>query len=185
VSWQDIPGWSEDIIPFYEFIEKEIPQGGTFVEVGVFLGRSLCCMATRRPDLDIWAIDPWLTEPSSGFLGLAEMRPHVEPHGSLWRAFHYHMARSAPEVYERVHVLRTVSEHGLRAAPQADMIFIDGAHDYDHVYQDIALSLLRLKDSGILAGHDYGHPQCPGVAQAVDNLLPDRKLMDTCWYVKR
>ena len=54
---------------------------------------------------------------------------------------------------------------------QFDFIYIDGAHDYDSVKQDIELALPLLKPRGILAGHDY-LPQHPGVvAKAVHEVL--------------
>jgi hypothetical protein len=57
MSYQDIPGWSDDIIPFYENVANMLPWDGTFVEVGVFLGRSLSRMGELRPDLKLIAID--------------------------------------------------------------------------------------------------------------------------------
>lgn len=53
-----------------------------------------------------------------------------------------------------------------------DFVYIDGAHDYEHVMQDIAIWWPLVGDTGILAGHDYddGHP---GVVQAV-NEFADR-----------
>lgn len=36
-----------------------------------------------------------------------------------------------------------------------DLIFIDGAHDYENVCNDIEVSINALKSGGILCGHDY------------------------------
>jgi len=50
------------------------------------------------------------------------------------------------------------------------MVFIDANHKYQHVKEDIMAWLPKVKDSGILCGHDY----CPaetGVYRAVNELL--------------
>jgi SAM-dependent methyltransferase len=58
-------------------------------------------------------------------------------------------------------------------------IFIDGAHDYESVRNDITHALRLLAPGGLLAFHDYrcGLPQegfDPGVEQAVNELLATR-----------
>lgn len=55
-----------------------------------------------------------------------------------------------------------------------DVVFIDGAHDYESVKADIEKAIDVLTIDGVLMFHDYGHPCHPGVAQAVDELCRDR-----------
>ena len=38
-----------------------------------------------------------------------------------------------------------------------DFVYIDGNHLYDYVYQDIELWLPKLKELGVMAGHDILH----------------------------
>ena len=47
------------------------------------------------------------------------------------------------------HVLRFVQKHSL------DFIYLDGAHDYDNVKQEMIDYWPRLRPGGVLAGHDY------------------------------
>lgn len=49
----------------------------------------------------------------------------------------------------------------------ADFVFIDAAHSYRAVQQDIALWTRKVRPGGWLGGHDY-HPRFPGVVRAVD-----------------
>ena len=62
-----------------------------------------------------------------------------------------------------------------------DMVFLDGAHEYDAVKQDILYWLPRT--TGLLAGHDFGW--CPGVDQAVRELLPNFQIAPgtSIWFV--
>ena len=41
-----------------------------------------------------------------------------------------------------------------------DFIYIDGAHDYKNVKQDIELSYPLLAPNGIIGGHDFANGQC-------------------------
>lgn len=49
-----------------------------------------------------------------------------------------------------------------------DLIFIDGNHSYKAVKQDLELYWPKLKNGGVMTGHDYGDPNFPGVVQAVN-----------------
>ena len=52
-----------------------------------------------------------------------------------------------------------------------DLIFIDGDHAYEGVNDDIALWTPKLRDGGILSGHDYDDSLHPGVVRAVNELV--------------
>lgn len=54
---------------------------------------------------------------------------------------------------------------------KADLIFIDGNHNYEYVLADIKAWWPNLKSSGILCGHDYCD-NCPGVIKAVNEVFP-------------
>lgn len=51
-----------------------------------------------------------------------------------------------------------------------DLIFIDADHSYESVKKDIAAYTPKLKDNGILSGHDIDYP---GVNKAVRELIKD------------
>jgi len=61
------------------------------------------------------------------------------------------------------------------------MVFLDAQHNYNSVVRDIELWFPKVKLGGELAGDDYGiedePPVWPGVRRAVDELLPERKLV--------
>lgn len=84
-----------------------------------------------------------------------------------------------------------VFPHDLRSADAAaefdfcfDMVFIDAGHEYDEVKADILAWLPKVREGGILCGHDY-HDDWPGVVDAVSDLLgTDIKLSGYCiWQI--
>jgi len=64
-----------------------------------------------------------------------------------------------------------------------DTIFIDAGHSYEAVVKDIAAWLPKMKNGGIMAGHDY--TAWIGVKEAADGVFdkPD-KVENDCWFVK-
>jgi hypothetical protein len=62
----------------------------------------------------------------------------------------------------------------LRNGDRFDLVFIDAAHDYESVRDDINAWLPLVKPGGIICGHDYCQ-EWPGVVEAVNELLPGAK----------
>ena len=54
--------------------------------------------------------------------------------------------------------------------PGPDMVFIDGAHDYESVLADIIHWSRLLQVGGLICGHDYG-TNWPGVDRAVNQIF--------------
>jgi SAM-dependent methyltransferase len=161
MTWQSIPGFSGDIEAFYADLAKTLPQGARFVEVGVLFGRSIACLGTLRPDLDLWAVDTWEQGDREG-----EMAEYQARFGSTWMAFLGGMTQYAPEVLERLHVVRALSTEAV--IPNLDGVFIDAGHSYEDARDDIKHWGRFVKPGGVLSGHDYLFPNHPGVVQAVD-----------------
>jgi len=66
-------------------------------------------------------------------------------------------------------VLRMTSEEASRqfADESLDFVFIDADHSYEGCSSDISLWYPKLKDGGLLSGHDYRDERNYGVIQAV------------------
>lgn len=56
-----------------------------------------------------------------------------------------------------------------------DLVFIDALHGYKYVTADIRAWCIKVRDGGILCGHDY-FPEQPEVKRAVDECFPDVNL---------
>ncbi|RLI59813.1 MAG: hypothetical protein DRO67_09555, partial [Candidatus Asgardarchaeum californiense] len=63
-----------------------------------------------------------------------------------------------------------------------DFVFIDAAHDYESVKNDIAAWFPKVKVGGIIAGHDYKNDEPTGVEQAVDERFGSKiKVVENIW----
>lgn len=164
-AWEpQIPGYSEDVLPFYSFIQERIPQGGTFAEVGVYQGRSFAFMALLRPDLHAIAVDAWTV-------------PSLEPSrgdATTLQQFWYHMKRLG--IDQRIHVIQDDSATAIAALHPVDFLFLDGDHNYPGVRRDIEAGLRVVKRGGVISGHDYAGDN--GVCQAVRELVPGYQVSD-------
>ena len=68
-----------------------------------------------------------------------------------------------------------------KGSPGFDMVFIDGAHDYENVKADIQAWKPLVRPGGLLCGHDWGHPP---IVQAVRELLGTPESSSTIWYAR-
>jgi len=52
-----------------------------------------------------------------------------------------------------------------------DFVYLDGDQHFDAVVSDLGFWFDKIKDGGIIAGHDYNNPDLPDVQQAVDGFF--------------
>tara|TARA_B100001250_G_scaffold405049_1_gene421899 strand:+ start:4448 stop:5044 length:597 start_codon:yes stop_codon:yes gene_type:complete len=66
-----------------------------------------------------------------------------------------------------------------------DLVYIDGAHDYQSVLQDLEYYLPKVKRNGLMGGHDYNKFYEPyeDVIRAVNQVVgqPSKLFPDTSW----
>lgn len=55
---------------------------------------------------------------------------------------------------------------------EIDVLNIDSDHTYETTKAEILRWLPFVKKGGLVFFHDYDHPRCPGVKQAIDELIP-------------
>ena len=67
-----------------------------------------------------------------------------------------------------------------------DFIYIDGRHDYESIKLDLELYLPKLKNGGIIGGHDYNKKNWPEVCRAVNEVIgePHKIFKDSSWIYK-
>lgn len=131
------------------------------VEVGSLHGRSAFALLTgcKGP---VYCIDPWDDVDDlcyGSFMGACGHFANLVP-----------IRGRSPEAAEQV-------------PGKVDMVFIDGAHDYDSVIADIDAWLPKTNE--LLCGHDYTHEGFE-VKKAVDERFPDAVIAEgmSIWTVR-
>ncbi len=164
----DLAGWNSDHPIFDELVDDVQPK--VIIEVGTWKGRSCFHFAHATTDLktEIYCVDTWL--------GGIDHFLSDKPQDDLRRD-----ALGSPKIYEqflrnlrddpaasRIHPVRQTSLNGARALASrglfADLIYIDGSHEYDDVYADLCAYAPLVAPNGRIFGDDYGFP---GVQVAV------------------
>lgn len=93
---------------------------------------------------------------------------------------------------ERFELIRTDSEKGAERFEDGvlDFVYLDADHSETGVANDLCHWSAKVREGGIIAGHDYGHRDFPGVKRAVDRYFarfgwPVHELGNGVWYVQR
>lgn len=164
----------------YRDMVKKFPSGSTFVEVGVFEGKSLSFLVAEKmlhhKKITMYAVDPFY-----GLKGFDTIPRLV-----------YRFKRNMYPVHTE---FKLITKPSTEAALQfkdksVDFVFIDANHDYEYVKEDILAWLPKIKEGGIIAGHDYHEigDGFPGVYKAVQEIFGERidkkYLHEFCWLVK-
>jgi hypothetical protein len=153
----------------YKDMVKQFPSGSKFVEVGCWKGKSAAYMATEiansEKKIDFYCVDKWENE--------IEWNLFASNMASLWE--HYIPIRRSS-----VDAATTFSDKSL------DFVFIDASHEYKDVKADIIAWLPKVKDGGVLAGHDYHVDKAynVGVYDAVNELIKGFTVSEMCWIYK-
>lgn len=179
--YQNIQGWF-NFPELYQNIVSTFNDNSHFVEIGTWLGQSASFMAAEiinsGKKIKFDCIDTWQ--------GSAEHQGNNEiQNNTLFESF-------LKNINPVKHIINPIRASSLEAVKtykdlSLDFVFIDAAHDYENVIQDIRAWYPKVKKGGILAGHDY-HPNWSGVIQAVNTFLTEQKLnlninSETCWGI--
>ena len=180
--WYDIDGWFTWRSAQEEAVNT-FPDGSRFVEVGTYLGRSLCSLGEvverSGKRIDVIGVD---TCRGSGPEGLRGKDYHAgavaEGDGSFAGALHKNVLDCG--FGETITLIISDSINAARLFNDASLewVHLDARHDYASVKADIEAWLPKVKAGGWLSGDDYDEQKWPEVVQAVSDLLPAA----TPWY---
>jgi SAM-dependent methyltransferase len=179
--WDEVFGWFNFSAVYDSVVESAPPPPArsTFVEVGCFLGKSLCYLGSAirksNKDISLVGVDTCTgSETTSIALGLAA---HLG--GTFAGLLHRNALSCGLSNTVRLIVADSVSAASLFAPASLDFVFIDGDHQKSAVLADIAAWLPTLRPGGLLAGHDYrmtGQAHLRGVTEAVEARWPGEDL---------
>lgn len=54
---------------------------------------------------------------------------------------------------------------------QLDFVYIDADHSYEGIWSDLCAWFPKVREGGVIGGHDYGHVNFPGIQRAVDRFF--------------
>jgi len=126
-------------------------------EIGVLGGSYSEVLCQVNPNLKLYCIDSWGRD--GGKLADYHMRKYEE-------------ARKRLEPYKtklmRMNSMEAVEQFKNESL---DFVYIDANHSFDAIMRDLIEWTMRVRKSGIIAGHDYADGPRVGVKDAVDTYV--------------
>ncbi|QFS92740.1 hypothetical protein FIV07_18420 [Mycobacterium sp. THAF192] len=174
-SWQDIPGWF-NWRDGQEEAAAHFGDGERFVEVGCYLGRSICSLADvvagRGLEVDIVGVDTALGSGPEGRRN-TNAHGHAVQHGGGTMAGLLHRNVLACGFADQVQLIISDSVRASRLFTDESVawVHLDARHDYLSVCEDIDAWRPKVRRGGWLTGDDYDQWQWPGVVRAVGDRL--------------
>jgi predicted O-methyltransferase YrrM len=176
--------WFNNIDGFFTYPElysamiNKYPSGSSFVEIGSYQGKSLAYMIKEviksGKAIKITAID--------NFVGLDI---DIVPDVGLKDRFMRNMLQVCDK-FTLISEYQSWDAASLFDDQSHDFVFIDACHEYESVKKDIIAWLPKIRQGGILAGHDYSVAY-PGVIHAVHEIfgkkLNEEFLYEACWTI--
>lgn len=179
--YDSIGGWF-NFQDFYRQQVENAADGAHFVEIGAWKGRSAAYMAVEiinsGKQIRFDVIDTWQ--------GSGAEHDHDQDlkDGRLYEVFLENMQPVAD--HYRALRMTSVAASDLYEPGSLDMVFIDGAHDYDSVLADVRAWWPKVRPGGVIGGDDWAHGP---VQQAVREALADQTIEQAGggwpWWVVR
>jgi hypothetical protein len=168
-SW-DVEGWC-DFRDLYTAIARKLENDDVFVEVGSWKGQSIIHLAQRLQDqgksVQLVAVDTFKGDGDTGKIDVYQnfaSNVHAADCNSVM-AMDRDSVKAAAEFIDQ------------RLAG----VFIDAAHDYDSVLADLKAWGPKVKEGGIIAGHDI---DAEGVQRALAEMGWEYHVVGRCWVKK-
>jgi hypothetical protein len=176
VNWNDIPGWFQWRSAQEEAAER-FAEGSRFLEVGNFLGRSLCSLGevVKRSgkSITLIGVDTCRGSGVEGFRGKDFHGVAVAQGGGTFAGMlHRNIIECGYGDLISLIVADSVTASMFFADRSIDWVHLDARHDHEHVKADITAWLPKVKVDGWLSGDDYDEMKWPDVVSVVKELLP-------------
>jgi len=167
---QVIGATPEDIMLALADFAASVPVDQEIVELGVYMGRTALSMAwgaQQGNGAHVTAIDAWDLE------GNTYGPPFTDPGTRRWAAHWVQSLGYANHIRLIQAFAADVAETWDEAgdAKPVGLLFVDDDHSYEGARQAIENWAPHLADDAVIAVDDYGHPDWPGVKEAVDALV--------------
>lgn len=166
--------WRESFVPTDKIVKENNVK--LMAEIGVCIGTHLQYLLISNPELVAYAIDPWI----------AYEGPSDSISQELSEARYKITLNNLGEFGDRVHIIRKTSMDavGLFQDGFFDLVYIDAIHSYEHAKADIMAWEPKVKQGGIISGHDYTS-LFPGCVQAIQESAGNREIiadLSSVWH---
>lgn len=154
---EDLRGWNSTDPIFKKLIDSIHPK--EIIEVGSWLGASAVHMLSLAPKAHMWCIDTWLG--ALEFLEMEGPERDLRPVLGYPTVYYQFLANIRLRgVENRITVIPNTSQIAAKYLNNkkitADLIYVDGSHDFQDVLDDVETYMKLLKPGGVLFGDDYG-----------------------------
>lgn len=153
--------WGSAYGLFGKVLEKKGLKRG--VEIGVAFGGHAESILRISTIDKLYGIDPYLNMKDYN----DPMNLSQEEFDQLYR---FTLDRLAP-FGDRYQHIRKKSKDSVINVPELDFVYINSDHSYKGVWEDLCEWYPKIRIGGVIGGHDYNHPNFPGVKQAIDEFF--------------
>ena len=139
---------------------KQSAPCGVGVEVGVHRAEYLVALAQGWPEAQLYGVDPWSIP--EGYENQSMMLTGWRSGPLPNRDVDYGIARDKTSCYgDRVELICGFSVEVAERFDDdsTDFVYLDGDHSREAVEADVAAWWPKIKEGGVLAGHDFVTPQ--------------------------
>lgn len=157
-------------------IHEFVPRPAHGAEIGVFRGNTTVAIGYAFPDCEIVGVDLWQEWPSETSYG--SLHGKIGKMSQLeWNGIYDEAIAKVPS---NCRFLHESSEQAQAQFPDLffDFIYIDADHSYEGVKSDLELWYPKVRENGLIAGHDYDGKWDKrgiwGVRRAVDEFFAER-----------
>lgn len=181
-NYHNIDGWF-NMEKQYLYLLEKTPEFGIFIELGAWKGKSTSFIVTemlnRNRKINFTTVDTF-----KGVIGSSEEKENeAYKQYDLEDIYNTYIKNTKHIKYYNTIVCESDKAASLFYENSVDCLFIDAGHSYTSVKADIEAWLPKMKNGGIMSGHDYGAWE--GVKKAVDEKFPILdKVENDCWFIK-
>lgn len=155
-----------------ERLHQHCPEPKLGAEIGVWEARTTKHLLREFPGLTMYMVDPWPDKwpEDSRYWQSGDATPRMD--AKYIRTRYQAALRDTEFAADRRIVLRLMSVDAAPAVPDRtlDFVFLDGEHSKEAVSEDLDAWWPKVRNGGIVCGHDWEHPEFPvfGVREAIE-----------------
>lgn len=182
MNWEEVFGYFSPMHQEeYNRLVSLSPNKSHIAEVGSFRGKSLCSIAPtiKKKKLQVVAVD--LFDNVTYTYNEGNVLDHKT---GMLDDFKKNIDAFGLTPYVEVVQWSSVLSAQYFKDNFFSFVFIDAAHDYESVKEDIDAWWPKVEKGGILSGHDYGEPW-PGVCKAVSGKFDIYHVKNEIWSVRK